>query len=51
LDKKKKAAVLPMLLGARPLADNRYNLTGRQSARQNWQQIKPHSIPSKHAVG
>jgi hypothetical protein len=42
LDKKKKSAVSAVLLGARPLADNLYSWTGRQSARQNRQQIKPH---------
>jgi hypothetical protein len=44
LDKKKKSAVLAVLLGARPLADNRYSLPGRQSTRQNRQQIKPHWV-------
>jgi hypothetical protein len=47
LDKKKKSAVLAVLLGARPLADNRYSLPGRQSTRQNRQQIKPHCLFSQ----
>jgi hypothetical protein len=47
LDKKKKLAVLAVLLGVHPLADNRYSWTGRQSARQNRQQIKPHLVCNK----